>query len=81
MAISSKNEGMLCQWSLAMQEYNFKIIYRKGSSNGNADALSCCPTEMCAITMGLPHYPLVELRAGQSNNDTLSVVLQAQFEL
>ena len=51
-------EGMLCRWSLAMQEYDFKIIYHKGSSNGNADALSHRPTEICAITICLPRYPL-----------------------
>ena len=60
-----------------MQEYDFKIIYCKGSSNGNTDALLYCPTEMCAITIGLPRYPLAELHAGQSNNNTLSAVLQA----
>ena len=70
-------EGTLCQWSLAMQEYNFKIVYHKGSSNGNADALSRLPTEMCAITLGLPRYPLTELHACQSNNDAISAVLQA----
>ena len=77
---AQKMEGMLCQWSLAMQEYDFKIIYRKGSSNaGNADALSRRPTEMCAFTTGLPRYSLAELRANQSNNDTISVVLQARL--
>ena len=65
--------------SLAMQEYDFKIIYHKGSSNGNADALLRHPTEMCAITIGLPCYPLAELCAGQSNNDTISAVLQARL--
>ena len=64
-----------------MQEYDFKIIYRKGSSNGNADALLHCPAEICAITICLPRYPLAKLRVGQSNNDTLSAVLQAHFEL
>ena len=66
---------------ISHEEYDFKITYHKGSSNGNADALSCCPTEMCVITIGLPRYPLAELRVGQSNNDTLSAVLQAHFEL
>ena len=34
-----KMEGLLCRWSLAMQEYDF-TIYRKGCLNGNTDALS-----------------------------------------
>ena len=35
-----KMEGLLCRWSLALQEYDFQIKYRKGIQNGNADALS-----------------------------------------
>ena len=38
-------EGLLCHCALAMQEYNFAIVYRMGSSNGNADALSRCPLQ------------------------------------
>ena len=56
MLSAQKMEGMLCQWSLAIQEYDFKIVYRKGSSHSKADALSRCFTELCAITIGLPHY-------------------------
>ncbi|KAL5463810.1 hypothetical protein EMCRGX_G032745 [Ephydatia muelleri] len=37
-------EGLLCQWALALQEYDFHIEYKKGSSNSNADALSRRPT-------------------------------------
>ena len=37
-----KMEGLLCQWALALQEYDFDIVYRKGSLNSNADALSRC---------------------------------------
>ena len=31
------------RWAETLQEYNFKIVYRKGSQNGKADALSRCP--------------------------------------
>ena len=31
------------RWAEVLQEYNFKIVYRKGSANGKADALSRCP--------------------------------------
>ena len=37
---SQKMEGLLCRWSLVMQEYDFTIKYRKGCLNGNADVLS-----------------------------------------
>ena len=76
---AQKMEGMLCRWSLAIQEYDFKIVYRKGSSNSNADALSRLPPESCAVTIGLPHYSPTELHASQSNDDTLSAVRQARL--
>src|SRR6202158_4436240 len=31
------------RWAEVLQEYNFKIVYRKGSANGKVDALSRCP--------------------------------------
>jgi len=70
---------MLCQRSLAIQECDFKIVYHKGSSNSNAVALSRLPTDLCAITIALPHYSSMELRASQSNDDTLSAVLRAHL--
>ncbi|KAL5479651.1 hypothetical protein EMCRGX_G023202 [Ephydatia muelleri] len=35
-----KMEGLLCRWALAIQECSFEIVYRKGTTNGNADTLS-----------------------------------------
>ena len=32
-----KNRRLTC-WSLALQPYDFHIVYRKGPENGNADA-------------------------------------------
>ena len=37
---TQKMEGLLARWALAIQEYDFSIVYRKGCLNGNADALS-----------------------------------------
>jgi len=37
--LAQKMEGLLTHWPLAMQEYNYSIVYRTGSSNSNADAL------------------------------------------
>ena len=43
---SQKMEGLLARWALAAQEYTFTIMYRNGSANKNADALSRKP-EQC----------------------------------
>jgi len=51
-------EGMLCRWALAMQEYDFTIVHRKGSVNTNADALSWVPPPLCTLAVALLHYPL-----------------------
>jgi hypothetical protein len=39
------NQLNRCQarWAETLQEYNFKIVYRKGTENGKPDALSRCP--------------------------------------
>ena len=31
------------RWAKILQEYNFKIVYRKGINNRKADTLSRCP--------------------------------------
>lgn len=37
---SSKLSGRVMRWAMALQPYNYEVIYRKGSLNGNADGLS-----------------------------------------
>lgn len=32
--------GRLARWAILLQQYDFDIVHRSGSSNGNADALS-----------------------------------------
>ena len=39
-ADSSKEGGRLMRWGLGLMEFDFTIIHRKGSKNGNADMLS-----------------------------------------
>ena len=39
---AQRMEGLLCRWELALQEYSFTIVYRKGALNANADSLSRC---------------------------------------
>lgn len=38
----------LMRWSLALNDYKFKVEHRKGSANANADALSRCPVSNSA---------------------------------
>lgn len=52
-----KMKGLLARWALAIQEYDFRIVYRKGQQNGNADALSRKshdPKGVTAATVTLP---------------------------
>ena len=37
--VKDKNARLTC-WSLALQSYDFNVVYRKGTANGNADGLS-----------------------------------------
>ena len=76
---AQKMEGMLCRWALAMQEYSFQIVYRKGSLNANADALSRIETQVmsCSATGSLPEYSSTELQMAQQADPAVSKVLQA----
>lgn len=40
---SQPQGAKLARWALALQRYNVSIVYRKGTSHGNADALSRLP--------------------------------------
>lgn len=35
-----ESAGCLSRWSMALQEYNFEILYSSGKKHQNADALS-----------------------------------------
>jgi len=57
-------EGHLCRWALSLQEYDFSIVYRKGSQNQNADALS--PLETSTLpTAAQPSTFLTDLKEAQ----------------
>lgn len=76
---AQKMEGMLCRWALAMQEYDFQIVHRKGSLNTNADALSCLHISPCAVTLAIPNYYPSDIQTAQQQDTTISKVLQAKL--
>ena len=76
---SQKMEGLLCRWSLAIQEYDFTIAYRKGSLNANADALSRCvrPEDISAATQVHTHQSKEGLIAAQQSDPVVKVIYEA----
>ena len=40
-------EGQLARWMEKHQEYNFKVVHRRGTQHNNADALSRQPCKQC----------------------------------
>ena len=63
---AKKMDGLLARWTLAIQEYEFTITYRRGHKNGNADALS------------RKTYPDVQLIAATSQAPSLTETLHQQ---
>ena len=73
---AQKMEGLLARWALAIQEYDFQIVYRKGQHNGNADALSRkAPDPRCitATTVALPGTT-ADIRQGQKDDAVVRVI-------
>ena len=73
---AQKMEGRLCRWALALQEFDFTIKYRRGSSNANADALSRVPTipSTCAGTVTVPELTLEDVAQEQGKDEALNEV-------
>ena len=76
---AQKMEGLLCRWSLAIQEYDFTMLYRKGSLNTNADALSRCvnPEAVSASTQIQTRHTKEELITAQQNDPVVRELSQA----
>ena len=75
---AQKMEGLLCRWALAMEEYSFDIVYRKGSLNGNADALSRLPTTTStAVAMTSATPKVTDIQQAQQNDLIFQQLFQA----
>eukprot|EP00731_Ephydatia_muelleri_P010889 Em0005g1475a len=77
-----KMEGLLCRWALAIQEFSFEIVYRKGSTNGNADALSRrrgpdMETKYTALTTVHASFTAEEIRQAQQQDETIQQLYKA----
>ena len=78
---AQKMEGLLCCWALAIQEFSFEIVYRKGIANGNADALSRREPERetshAAMTTVYAGFTPEELKKAQKQDDTIQQLYTA----
>ena len=75
---AQKMEGLLCRWALAMEEYSFDIVYRKGSLNGNADALSRLPaTTSTTVAMTSATPKVTDIQQAQRNDLIFQQLFQA----
>ena len=78
---AQKMEGMLCRWALAMQEFSFDISYRKGSLNGNADALSrrIDSGEVDTAAVTTTEVSLAEIRAAQQGDEVIGKIYRSLY--
>ena len=79
---AQKMEGRLCRWALALQELDFEIKYRRGSSNANADALFFVPAieveanKICSATLTTPELTTHRILEEQQRDTVLQQVIQ-----
>ena len=72
-------EGLLCHWALAI---NFETVYRKGTTNGNTDALLCrsgpeIETRHAALTTVHAGFTAEKIRQAQQQDDTIQQLYSA----
>ena len=78
MVVSTKDGG--ASLSLGFGFTRIKIVHRKGTLNGNADALSCCPhpvTTSLPVAITTTTEPTTALRQAQLEDSILQQVQQA----
>ena len=82
MAFRTKMEGVLCHWALAMEEYSFDIVYRKGSLNGNADALSrLSATTSSPVAMTSATPKITDIQQAQRDDSLLQELLSSIIKI
>ena len=70
---AQKMEGKLSRWALQLQEFEFKILYRRGTHNANADALSRQPcTAATKVICGPSESELIK---EQTNDPILAKII------
>ena len=78
---AQKMEGMRSRWALALHEFDFKIEYKPGSQNGNADALSrrnspYTESSPCAATFLRPDLTQNELHVARQMDSVIAQLYQ-----
>ena len=79
-------KGRLARWVMHLQEYDFTVVHRSGSENGNADGLSrliplqrCTPTEPdttpSSTTFATTIQPSCNLQTAQREDARLKTVI------
>ena len=83
---SVEPKGRLARWVMHLQEYEFDVVHRAGSENGNADGLSCftplyrgtpkvADTGEFSTTSATTINPSYNLQAAQREDPRLKVVI------
>ena len=67
-------EGILARWALAIQEYDFHIVYHKGQHNNNTDALSWKAHR--SLGVALP-AAMEDVQQSQQNDATIQEIRKA----
>lgn len=78
-----KNPSSKFRWALQLEEFNYKIQYKEGRKNGNADAMSRLPEEdpdniVCPILIDLESTMTNEdIRKPQNEDENIQKIIQA----
>ena len=84
---SVEPKGRLARWVMCLQEYDFDILHRPGSENGNADSLSRLtspqgnssldhPLNLEGLSCATTVAPTCNLQTAQTTDSRLRVVLE-----